>query len=205
MLWGGHSGGLEIRKRASGAMALRGRFPYNETAVLSDGGRTGRPKKETFSSHAFAFRVDDPKAEIHLLVGHSFVKPLASKLAGTLKLTDGADALTFDAEIAPELADVSYVKDFIAGLSAGLVTGLSPGFRIPPKRAVKNAETVTSEGSNPAAGQHNAIIRTVHEALLFELSVVTRPAYADAQIEARSWDVETPDAGLNRTIQRWRK
>jgi hypothetical protein len=49
-----------------------------------------------------------------------------------LKLTDTNEALTFDATIVPEFLSVSYVLDI-------LQIGLSPGFRIPPKRAVENA------------------------------------------------------------------
>ncbi|MBV1865830.1 MAG: HK97 family phage prohead protease [Rhodobacteraceae bacterium] len=158
--------------------------------VLSDGGRTGRPKKEVIAPRAFAYRVDDPKEDIHFLVGHSYDKPLASRAAGSLNLTDTEDALEFEALISAEMQEVSYVRDFLAGLAAGLIMGLSPGFRIPPKRAVKEAETVEDEGHDPENGAHNAIIRTVHQALLYEISAVTRPAYSEAQIEARSWDVQ---------------
>lgn len=190
MLWGGHSGGLELRKRASGAMSLSGRFPYNKPAVLSDGGRTGRPRKEVIASRAFAYRVDDPKEDIHFLVGHSFDKPLASRGAGTLALVDKDDALTFTATITEEMQEVSYVRDLLASIAAGLTLGISPGFRIPPKRAVPEPERIEDEGHDPENGAHNAIIRTVMAALLYELSVVTRPAYPEAQVEARNWSPE---------------
>lgn len=188
MLWGGHSGGLEIRKRASGALALRGRFPYNKAAVLSDGGRTGRPRKEVMASRAFSYRVELPEEEIHLLVGHDYGQPLASKAAGTLRLKDSDDALTFDADITTEMQQVSWVRDFLAALGAGLIAGISPGFRVPPERTVPDAEKVEEE--DPALG--TALIRTIYAALLYELSVVTRPAYPETQIEARNWQ---PTAG----------
>lgn len=200
MLYGGHNGGLELRKRASGAMALHGRFPYNKRAVLSDGGRTGRPKKEVIASRAFAYRVNDPKADIHFLVGHSYDRPLASRKAGTLVLSDSDDALTFDATITEDMLETSYVQDFLRAFFAGLMLGLSPGFRIPPKRAVENAESVENEGHDPANGAHNAIIRTVQHALLYELSAVTVPAYDEAQIESRSWTTAMPDV----PAKRWR-
>ena len=192
MLWGGHSGGLEVRKWASGALALRGRFPYNQRAVLSDGGRTGRPRKEVIASRAFGYRVDRPDEDIHFLVGHSYDRPLASRKAGTLDLQDSDDALTFEARISPEMQEVSYVRDFLVSLNAGLIVGLSPGFRIPPKRAVEEAELIEDEGSDPENGEHNAIIRTVLQALLYEMSVVTRPAYDGTQIEARNWQATQP-------------
>ena len=107
MLFGGHSGGLELRKRASGALALRGRFPYNKRAVLSDGGRTGRPRKEVIAPRAFAYRVNIPTEDIHFLIGHSYDRPLASRGAGTLLLNDSDEALTFEAEISEEMQDVT--------------------------------------------------------------------------------------------------
>jgi hypothetical protein len=210
MLEGFADGGLELRKRASGAMSLQGRFPYNKRAVLSDGGRSGRPRKEAIASRAFAYRVNDPKEDIHFLVGHSFDKPLASRSAGTLDLVDSDDALTFTATITPEMQEVSYVKDILAGIAAGLTLGISPGFRLPPKRAVPEPEKIEDEGHDPENGAHNAIIRTVMAALLYELSVVTRPAYPEAQVEARNWTaggVILPDGlgvGLHRTLNRWR-
>ncbi len=193
MLTGFADGGLELRKRASGAMALRGRFPYGKRAVLSDGGRSGRPRKEVIAPRAFAYRVDRPEEDIHLLIGHSYDRPVASRAAGTLDLVDSDDALTFTATITPEVQEISYVKDMLANVSAGLTIGVSPGFRLPPKRAVAESEKVEDEGSDPERGMHNAIIRTVLQALLYELSIVTRPAYPEAQIEAeqieaRNWE-----------------
>ncbi|MHA3915690.1 HK97 family phage prohead protease [Halovulum sp. GXIMD14793] len=187
MLTGFADGGLELRKRASGALALQGRFPYGKRAVLSDGGRSGRPKKEVIAPRAFAYRVDRPEEDIHFLVGHSFDKPLASRSAGTLDLVDADDALTFTATISEEMQEVSYVRDILAGISAGLTLGISPGFRLPPKRAVPEPEMIEDEGHDPENGAHNAIIRTVLAALLYEISVVTRPAYPEAQVEARNW------------------
>ena len=50
---------------------------------------------------------------------------------------------------------------------------------------------------NPADGQ--AIIRTVKAALLYEFSLVTRPAYPETQIDARNW---TPDAPASDPVAR---
>jgi HK97 family phage prohead protease len=214
MLFGGlDCGGLELRRAVDGSHRLRGRFPYGKPAVLSDGGRTGRPRKEVIASRAFAYRVEDPKEEIHLLVGHSYDKPLASKGTGTLSFKDADDALTFDATITREISQTSYGTDILSLLFAGLAIGLSPGFRIPPERAVRHAEAVTEEPHDPSRGMFGALIRTIFAALLYELSIVTRPAYDQAQVEARNW---TPDpatglllpqsaeASLPRALNRWR-
>ena len=212
MFEGFAGGGLELRKRASGALALQGSFPYGKRAVLSDGGRTGRPKKEVIAPKAFAYRINTPsdhggKKDIHLLSGHDFGKPLASVRSGTLDITDSEAGVTFTATITPEMQEVSYVRDILAGIAAGLTLGISPGFRLPPKRAVPEPEKIEDEGSDPENGEHNAIIRTVLQALLYELSVVTRPAYPESQVEARNWTaggVILPDTGLHRTLSRWR-
>jgi HK97 family phage prohead protease len=185
---------LEIRKRGDGSRRLRGRFPYKRRAVLSDGGKTGRPQKEEFAPRAFGYRVEDPQAEIHLLVGHSFDRPLASKLNETLSLIDSDEALTFEATISPQIADTSYGADVLKQIESGLAVGISPGFRIPPKRAVAVAEKFADEGHDPARGMHNAVIRTVLTALLYELSIVTRPAYTETKVEAVPGDAPLTDA-----------
>ena len=164
MFEGFASGELILEERAArrGARRLRGRFPYNKAAVLSDGGRTGRPRKEVIAPRAFAYRVEKPDEDIHLLIGHSYDRPLASRGAGTLDLQDSDEALTFTATITEEMQEVSYVRDFLATSQAGLVMGVSPGFRIPPERAVPKAEEVTEE--DPSLGM--ALIRTIFAALL---------------------------------------
>lgn len=176
---------LEVRRGGGGRGArISGSFPYNKTATLSDGGRKGRPRKERFASRAFRYSVEVSDLDISLLYGHDFNQALASISSSTLKLADSAEALTFTADIAEGLLEVPHVKTTLALLAAGLITGISPGFRIPPERVVPKAETIEDE--DPKEG--NAIIRTIHEAQLFELSLVSRPAYSETQVEARNWE-----------------
>ena len=213
MLWGGvaEGGGLELRRATDGSVKLSGVFPYGKYAILSDGGRSGRPQKEVIGSRAFEYRVNDPKEDIHFLVGHDYDHVLASKSTGTLTLRDTAAALIFEAVISRAISETTYGSDALAMIGAGLAVGISPGFRIPPARAVPDAEEITEEpddGEIDEQGQprRGALIRTVKAALLYELSVVTRPAYPEAQIEARRWSAthETPQDGLHRALQRWR-
>ena len=171
-------GQLEVRKKGGGRV-IRGRFPYMKRAVLTDGGNKGRPVKERFKPGAFKYRVNDPKAEIHLLVGHDYSQPLASKLTGTMTFEDTFTALVFEAFILESIASTSYGADILALIGAGLAVGLSPGFRIPPKQTVPDAETIEDE--DPDEGR--AIIRTINDCLLYEMSIVTMPAYADATVE----------------------
>ena len=211
MLWGGvaDGGGLELRRESDGGVRLSGRFPYGKYAVLSDGGRSGRPQKEVIASRAFEYRVNDPKEDIHFLLGHDYDHVLASKGTGTLTLRDTAAALVFEAVISRAISETSYGRDALAMIGTGLAVGISPGFRIPPARAVPDAEEITEEpddGVIDAQGQprRGALIRTVKAALLYELSVVTRPAYPEAQIEARRWTPETVTRVTDHPLKRWR-
>lgn len=212
LFFGDQCGDLEVRRSQDGKRKLKGRFPYNRRAVLSDGGRTGKPKKEVIAPRAFAYRVEKPDEDIHLLVGHSYDRPLASRSAGTLHLKDADDALTFEAVISEEMERVSWVQDILAAISANLIVGLSPGFRIPPERAVREAEKIEEEAYDPPRGNFGAIIRTIFAALLYEISLVTRPAYQEGQVEMRNWTPSqsgllVPDPGassLHHSLHRWR-
>lgn len=200
MLFGGLAGELEVRK-SSGVITITGNFPYNSRATLSDGGRTGRPRKEKFASHSFKFSVDSPDQEIHLLVGHSFDKPLASKLGGSLKLRDTDKGLLFEAALGSAVLETTHGRDAMAMLDAGLVGGISPGFRIPPEQTVPDAETVEEE--DPSEGR--ALIRTINQAVLYELSLVTRPAYSETEVSKRSWDLLRQSVQLTVSPRyRWR-
>lgn len=172
MLWGVHSGGIELRTEG-GATRLRATFPYGRETVLAEGIGMGRERREMIVARAFSDRIERGE-DVHFLAGHDFNRPLASRSAGTLTLTETDDALTVEAEISADMAGVSYVRDFLSAHAAGLVRGLSPGFRVRP-----GGETVEERG--------NAILRTIRSADLIEISAVTKPAYPQAQIEARNW------------------
>lgn len=198
-------GELELEERAakSRKRRLKGRFPYGKRATMSDGGKTGRPQKEEFAPRAFSYRVDREDEDIHLLIGHSYDRPIASRGAGSLSLIDRDDALTFEALIDEETQEISWVQDFFRAFAAGLVGGISPGFRLPPPRAVAKAEAVTEE--DPKLG--TALIRTIFQALLYELSMVTRPAYDETEVEAEersAGGVILPTRPTIHPTSRWR-
>ena len=200
-------GALELRRESDGGVRLAGSFPYDKPAILTDGGRTGRPVKEMIAPGAFDYTIEDAEIDIHFLAGHSFDKPLASKKSGTLTFRDTSTALVVGALITPAIMRASYAQDAVAQVEAGLATGLSPGFRLPPERAVPRdqAEEITEEPDKPEEGMHRAIIRRIRQAILVEMSLVTRPAYQEATVEAvRHMSFETPDAGLRRALTRWR-
>lgn len=180
MLWGASLGALELRSEG-GATRLRATFPYSAETELAPG------RREVIAPRAFAARIE-AGGEVHLLSGHDYEKPLASRAAGTLTLRDTDAALELEATID---AGTSWARDFLAAHASGLIRGLSPGFRVPV-----GGEKIERRGQD--------MLRTITTAELFELSAVTRPAYPQAQIEARAWGADAPDAGLTRILNRWR-
>jgi hypothetical protein len=163
-------GELEVRTEG-GATRLRARFPYGAETELAAG------RREMFAPHAFAASIADAGQDVHLLMGHDFNRPLASRAAGTMHLRDTDAALEIEATID---GGTSWARDFLAAHAAGLITGLSPGFRVP-----EGGERIERRGAD--------VLRTVMAATLFEASAVTKPAYPQAQIEARDWQ---PSAGV---------
>ncbi|WP_139802425.1 HK97 family phage prohead protease [Aurantimonas sp. 22II-16-19i] len=104
----------------------------------------------------------------------------------------------------PEVAETSYAKDMFALIGSGLAVGLSPGFRIPPPAAVPPEQAEMIEEEDPRLGR--AIIRTILQAILFELSIVTRPAYDEAGVEERNWQPTPEIVPVRKTfhLNRWR-
>lgn len=164
MLWGGNLGQLEIRAEG-GATRLVARFPYGAETEQAPG------RREIIAPRAFADRIEAGE-EIHLLSQHDYSKPLASTAAGSLSVRDTEAGLEIRADLD---SGTSWAADFLAAHQAGLVRGLSPGFRV-------------SAGGERIERRGNDTLRTITGASLFELSAVTRPAYPSAQIEARAWD-----------------
>lgn len=183
MLWGGNLGALEIRAEG-GETRLTARFPYGAETELAPG------RREVIAPRAFSDRIEAGE-DIHLLAGHDYNRPLASRSAGNLTLTDGDDALLIEARIAD---GTTWARDFLAAHAGGLIRGLSPGFRVDP-----TGERIERRGAG--------ILRTITRAALFELSAVTRPAYPSAQIEARAWESHQdrqPYRGAVHHLNRWR-
>lgn len=183
MLWGGNLGQLDLRSEG-GETRLRATFPYGAETELAPG------RHEVIAPRAFAGRIDAGE-DIHLLAGHDYEKPLASRAAGSLTLINSDAALILEARID---GGTTWARDFLAAHRAGLIRGLSPGFLVQP-----GGERIESRG--------NGLLRTVTRAALYELSAVTLPAYPSAQIEARAWETHQdrqPIKGMAYPLNRWR-
>ena len=162
----------EVRAEGDG---LSGAFFYNEAQVISDRAAAALPeirargaRKQRVVPGAFRFALQDEGREIQLLLNRDYSRPLASRQAGSLELTDGPDALRFRVD---QLPDTSYVRDFRAQRESGAAAfGLTSMFRIPPSDTVPGAVSYAPE----AAAEGGAIVETVNEAVLTALAIVTR-------------------------------
>ena len=164
----------EIRRAGQG---IEGSFFYDTPTVISDRAsddlRVRQARKSQVSPGAFAFAINDPTREISLLAGRSYDRPLGSKLAGTLELEDGPEALRFSVATLPS---TSYVNDLRAEIASGAGTfGVSPLYTIPPASVVPNAVFEVEEAGNPGI-----YIEVIREAVLTALAIVTRAPRGNA-------------------------
>lgn len=170
---------IEVRQlgriRGMPGRRMQGMFRYGETATIAASGRT---RKERIEPGAFRFAIEDENREINLLLGHEFSKPLATTRNGSLALADTPEGVVFTATL-PDI-EPSYMRDAVDMIEAGLIGGISPGFAIPPSDVVPGAEELIPEPGNPGV-----LIRSIRAAVLYELSLVTRPAYPGTEVDTR--------------------
>ena len=80
------------------------------------------------------------------------------------------------------------MRDTVLAIRAGLVGGISPGFNVPPRAAVPDAESEEPEPGNPGI-----FIRVLRTVLVPEFSLVTRAAYSDStSVEMRAESTDPP-------------
>ena len=204
------AGELEIRARGD-SRVLRGTFPYSPGPGrgMATVGDRGRARKERIAADAFSWQIDEfakiqkqlaaavdasvdqaqiellrqelSRRNIHVLSGHSYDRPLGDLKGGTARVTSSKAALSFEVDLPAEADRPSYMGDLIKQINGALVAGISPGFRVPPLGVVPNAERLEREPGNPAVQ-----VRVIENAVLHEISVVTRPAYSETDIAVRS-------------------
>lgn len=198
-------GELEIRARGD-RRTLAGMFPYNRQATVRD---RGRVRKERIGARAFGWQIERfqelqkelsemigetidrvrkeilqeqlERSNIHILSGHEYSKPLGDMKRATARLVDGDDALRFEVDLPSENDMPTWMADTVRSIRAGLAGGISPGFRIPPKNVVPDAEELVDEPGNPGVQ-----IRVIKQAVLHEMSIVTRPSYVSTEVDIRA-------------------
>ena len=178
----------QVRQDGEG---LTGAFPYDRDALIAD---SGRRRKQRVRPGAFSFALQRPDREINLILG-SPERPLASKMAGTLQLEDGPDALRFRVNRLPQ---VSYALDFLGLLRAGsIVAGLVPFFLIPPPDVVPDAEE--EEEEEPGIFRH-----IINAGLLTALAIMFRaPRGNPGEISTRADAPPGQDAPTRRRRRQW--
>ena len=195
-------GSLEIRARGSARM-LTGSFPYDKRATVRSAGRV---RKERFAPGSMSWQterfaelnaelnemvqstVDQVRLELlteelerrntHLLVGHSSDKAIADTRTGNLKIKHTREAVSIEAELPSVDRQPSWVRDAVLAVEGGQLRGISPGFQVP---AGKGGERLVPEPGNPGV-----MIREITDAVVFEYSLVARPAYASTEVDARA-------------------
>ena len=219
---------LEIRRRGGGGRSLSGRFGYSQgpgrrMATLRN---RGMRRKERIQKKAFNFSLrefkrlkDDldkmlkqgaaqaeieaaqeelSRRNVHVLAGHDFNKPLGSLATGaTIIETD--DAIEFNVDL-PEDENQwpSYMVDTVKQVEAGLIGGISPGFIVPPRDVVPDAET-----EEPEPGNEAVTVRVIKHAVLFELSLVTRPSYSETSVDVREEDFKQEEKQEEKQVRLW--
>lgn len=198
---------LEVRRKGD-RTSLRGSFPYNSPATVKN---TGRNRKEVFKPGAFthsikrmeaakselrkvvasgakpgskelhAARVEVSNSNIHVLVGHSYQRNLGDAASGLVELEDDSRALKMRVRLPPRDSMPAYVREAVEAVEAGLLTGISPGFFMPPRGINPAAQRFIPEPGNPAVA-----IREISDAILVELSLVARAAYSETALSIRA-------------------
>lgn len=170
--------GFGLEERDGEPAKLRGIAPpWNSLSVDLGGFR------EQFSPSAFDRLLDRskndprPKPDVVGLFNHDDSLLLARTTAGTLRLSKEERGLGWEMS---NLPDTQAARDVLALVRAGLLTGASFAF------------TVADKGEHWTQDDKGNAIRTITDANLFDVSVVTRPAYPSSSVGLRS-------------LERWRQ
>ena len=106
--------------------------------------------------------------QVLALYGHDYNKPLG-RLGANLNLRSDDVGLYFELRVNP---NVTWAKDTYELVKDGVLTGMSFGF------CCKDDDWNEENGNT---------IRSVNKAELFEISVVSSPAYLDSSVSCRSY------------------
>jgi len=134
------------------------------------------PFTETIAPGAFS-RTLKARNEVKMLMNHDTGRVLASRRAGTLRLSEDSYGLRVEAD----LPDTTDGRDLSVLLKRGDITSMSFGFTVP-------------EGGDYWSDENNRELRDVR---LHEISVVAFPAYQASAAGVRSVDMLADKTGLD--------
>lgn len=118
------------------------------------------------------------EGDARFLVDHDTRLVVSRASADTLRLAQDKTGLVTDSDLDPEL---TYVRDLIANLRNGNITGMSFGFEV-KKDSWETVDIATADGEDSAEAE----LRTLLEVKLYEVSAVTFPAYESTEAKLRS-------------------
>lgn len=162
------SGGFSVETREDGKRSLKGHAAVFNALSEDLGGF-----REQISPGAFAEAIG--KDDVRLLINHDGL-PLARNLSGTLKLSEDARGLAIEADLDENDPDVLRL---LPKLERGDVNQMSFGFSVRPG------------GQDWAKDDEGRTVRTLKKLRLFDVSVVTYPAYPQTDVavrELRAWE-----------------
>lgn len=165
---------IEMRDGASGdGMSFRG-----YAAVFNSWSENLGGFRERIAPGAFA-RSLKSRNEIRMYLNHNTDFVLASRRAGTLRLTEDDRGLAVEAD----LPETTYARDLSVLMQRGDVNSMSFGFSVPPR-----GDAWSEDGSE----------RELREVRLAEVSVVSGiPAYSATTAQVRTLDVLADKTGLD--------
>lgn len=124
-----------------------------------------------------AFTKTLTEGDSRFLVDHDTAMIVARVSAGDLRLEQDDIGLAVDADLDPEL---SYVRDLVRNLERRRITGMSFGFQVVKDEwRIEQLETVDGQTVDVE-------VRIMQELRLFEVSVVTFPAYEETDAALRA-------------------
>jgi len=133
--------------------------------------------------------------DARMLKNHNTDLPLARVSAGNLRLAVGDKGLGVDADMVP----TTYAQDLALTLDAGVVNQMSFAFTL----AADKWEFLDED--QPWGGREGEELRTLLDIkLLWEVSPVTFPAYADTDASLKSFDALMHDLGVDDVDERER-
>lgn len=156
---------LEIRTNADGSRTISGYAVVFNSLSEDLGGF-----REKIAPGAFTNSLRD-NPDVMCLYGHDSNQILGRVSSGSLSVKQDDTGLKFTCK----LPDTSTARDLISLMERGDLSSMSFGF------------ACVDDKWSDVAGQ---LIREVREALLFEISVVGQPAYAESSVSLRSLPAE---------------
>lgn len=166
----------QIEMREMSDMADAGGMTFYGYAAVFDSPSEPLPFTEVIKPGAFSKTLRS-RNEIKLLMNHDTGRVLASRRAGTLRLSEDATGLRVEADL-PETSDG---RDLAYLLKRGDITTMSFGFTVPP-------------GGDYWSDENNRELRDVR---LHEVSIAPYAAYPASSAGVRSLDVLADKTGLD--------